>query len=191
MSIDPATLRIVTYPAKVLRTRAHEVPSITDEVRQTSLRMIELMHEADGVGLAAPQVGLSLRLFVVDVPPGEDRSPDTDPLTVTPAPIVYINPVLSDPEGTLEADAEGCLSLPNITGEVMRAPIITIKALGLDGKPFTQRGAGLLARCWQHEMDHLDGVLILDRMSQISRIKARRAIRELERATSDATPDAR
>lgn len=183
MSIDPSSLRIVSYPDKVLRTRADPIPHTTEHLPEIARRMIELMHEAEGIGLAAPQVGLSWRMFVVYVPPGDDRHADTDPLTATASPTVYINPTLSDPVGTLEADAEGCLSLPNITGDVMRSPIITIHATGLDGKPFTQRAAGLLARCWQHEMDHLDGVLIIDRMSQISRIKARKAIRELERST--------
>ncbi len=148
--------------------------------------MISLMQEAEGIGLAAPQVGLPWRMFVAHVPesPEDERSVGSDPPTATPAPVVYINPVLSLPEGIVEPYDEGCLSLPNISGEVLRPPRITISATDLEGRPFTSRGAGLLARCWQHEIDHLDGVLILDRMSQLSRLRARRAIRELERSAT-------
>jgi peptide deformylase len=184
MPVDPETLSIVHYPAGVLRQRARPLAEVTDEVRRVAGRMIALMHEAEGVGLAAPQVGLPWRLFVADVPEDteEGRSATSTPTSATLAPQVYINPVLSEPEGVVEPYDEGCLSLPGISGEVLRPPRITITALGLDGKPFSSRGEGLLARCWQHEVDHLDGVLILDRMSQVSRLKARRAVKDLERA---------
>lgn len=184
MPVDPESLSIVHYPADVLRRRASTIVEVTDEVRRVALRMIELMRKAEGVGLAAPQVGLSWRMFVAHVPEDaeDERSATANPATATLAPAVYINPVLSAPEGIIEPYDEGCLSLPNITGEVLRPPVISITAIGLDGKPFTARAGGLLARCWQHEVDHLDGVLILDRMSQVSRLKARRAVKDLERA---------
>lgn len=184
MPVDPESLLIVHYPAEVLRRRAQPVPTVTDEVRRVAARMIALMHEAEGVGLAAPQVGLPWRMFVAHVPEDaeEGRSASATPASATIAPQVYINPVLSEPEGIVEPYDEGCLSLPNISGEVLRPPRVSITALGLDGKPFTSRAEGLLARCWQHEVDHLDGVLILDRMSQVSRMKARRAVKDLERA---------
>lgn len=182
MPIDPASLRIQHYPAPVLRQKAAPVESITDEVRAVAARMIDLMREADGIGLAAPQVGLSWRLFVADVPPSEHRAADTDPPTATRGPVVYINPVLSAPTGPVEPYEEGCLSLPDIRGTVLRPPVITITALGLDGSTFTQTGAGLLARCWQHEFDHLEGVLIIDRMSQMDRLRNRSAIRDFERS---------
>jgi peptide deformylase len=181
MSIDAPSLEIVTYPAPVLRAKAKPVEKVTDEVRLVARRMIELMREAEGIGLAAPQVGLSWRLFVVDVPPTEDRSAEAIPPTATAGPQFYINPKFSKPEGSPIPWEEGCLSLPDIRGDVLRPPVITISALDLQGKPFTQTAAGLLARCWQHEMDHLDGVLILDRMTQMSRLKNRAAIRDLER----------
>lgn len=186
MPVDPSSLSIVHYPAEVLRKRAAEISDVTDEIRHVAQRMIALMHEKEGIGLAAPQVGLSWRLFVAHVPedPEDDRSTSSDPVTATASPTVYINPVLSAPEGIVEPYDEGCLSLPNISGEVLRPPNITITALDLDGKPFSMRGSGLLARCWQHETDHLDGVLILDRMSQLSRLRARRTIKELERAAT-------
>ncbi|MBX3402358.1 MAG: peptide deformylase [Phycisphaeraceae bacterium] len=182
MPIDPAGLIIRTYPDRVLRARTRTLPSVTDEVRRVAHRMIELMFDADGIGLAAPQVGLDWRMFVAHVPENDDRSAADSPPSATAAPEVYINPVLSNPLGSPEPLSEGCLSLPEISGEVLRPPTITITAIGLDGSPFTRNATGLLARCWQHEVDHLDGVLIIDRMTQMSRLKNRSAVRELERA---------
>ncbi len=169
------------FPDAVLRRRGEAVEAVTDEVREVASRMIELMREAEGVGLAAPQVGLSWRLFVAEVPPNEERSVDADPPSATLGPQVYVNPAIVKFEGDLEGLDEGCLSLPEITGEVRRPSIVTMTALGLDGEPVTLRAGGLLARCWQHEMDHLDGVLIIDRMTQLSRMKNRSAIRDMER----------
>lgn len=182
MSVDPRALTLQIYPAPVLRKRAAPVEAVTDEVRAVAARMIEMMRAEEGIGLAAPQAGLSWRLFVVDVPPSEDRSAETDPPTATRGPVVYINPALSRPVGVPTPSEEGCLSLPDIRGDVLRSPVITITATDLEGRPFTATAAGLLARCWQHELDHLDGVLIIDRMTQMSRLKNRAAIRDLERS---------
>lgn len=183
---DPASLRIVHYPNEVLRLRARPVeglerPEVRANVEAVVRRMITLMAEAEGVGLAAPQVGLPWRLFVAHIPKDEDHDPDGTPPTGTHVPTAYINPELTRPEGALEPYAEGCLSLPDIRGDVLRPAIVTISALGVDGERFTLKGGGLLARCWQHEVDHLDGVLIIDRMTQASRLKCRAAIRDLER----------
>lgn len=183
MPVDPATLRVIHFPAPILRTRSKPIPAVTPEVRAVALRMIEMMHEHDGIGLAANQVGLDWRLFVAHVPPvagDPERSTTSDPISATEKPMVFINPTLSEPQRDLVPLEEGCLSLPEISGEVRRPSAITISALGLDGEPFTLRASGLLARCWQHEADHLDGVLILDRMTQLSRMKNRSAIRDLE-----------
>lgn len=181
MPVDPASLSIRVYPDPILRRKATPVSAVTDEVRAVAARMIQLMYDAEGVGLAAPQVGLSWRMFVADVPASEDRSPDASPPTATRGPRVFINPVLSSPVGAPEPSSEGCLSLPDINGEVLRSPQITVTALDLEGQPFTMAAGGLLARCFQHEVDHLDGVLIIDRMTQMSRLKNRNAIRDLER----------
>ena len=185
MPLDTASLRIRTYPDGALRTKARPVAAVTDEVRDVARRMIELMHQAEGIGLAAPQVGLSWRLFVAHVPESEKRSAAATPPEATREPQVYINPLLTHPLGPPEPLSEGCLSLPDILGDVLRPPTITIAATGLDGRTFTHTATGLLARCWQHEVDHLDGVLIIDKMTQLSRLKNRLAIRELER---DAEP---
>src|ERR1043165_2211853 len=157
MPVDPASLYILYYPEPVLRQRAKEVPEVTEEVRAVAGKMIELMFEAEGIGLAAPQVGLPWRMFVAHVPASEDRTPESDPPGATAEPLVFINPVLSNPLGELRPYEGGSLSRPDIGGEVMRPELITITATGLDGKRFTRSAQGLLARCWQHEFDHLEG----------------------------------
>lgn len=199
---DPATLRIVNHPAPILRQKARPIAAVNDEIRAIAQRMIDLMHEAGGIGLAAPQVGLDLRLFICDVPPYEDQppaddtpapsndAPNTDPdlLEFTEGPIVYINPKLTAFSRDLVPHEEGCLSLPKIRGTVRRPSIVTITATNLEGKPFTQTTGELLARCIQHENDHLDGILILDKMTQPDRLRNRSLIKELEAATPAAAP---
>jgi len=179
MVVDPAGLFIVHYPAPILRRRAEPVERIDDEVRGVATRMIDLMHDAPGIGLAAPQVGIPWRLFVAHVPRGEPTE-DEHPTSMD-EPRVYVNPVISDPAGPLEPGEEGCLSLPDVHGDVLRPRTVTIRALDLEGNEFSQTGSGLLARCWQHELDHLDGVLIIDRMVRMHRLKNRSTIRMLER----------
>lgn len=173
-------MTIIRYPAPVLRQVARPIEQVDQTVRAVAERMIELMHAAPGIGLAAPQVGLAWRMFVAHVPRGEREA--GEPATSLDEPRVYVNPVISDPAGGVEAWEEGCLSLPDIHGDVLRPPEVTITALGLDGETFSQRGAGLLARCWQHEVDHLDGVLIIDRMIRMHKLKNRSAIKAMERA---------
>ncbi|MGP1345471.1 MAG: peptide deformylase [Phycisphaerales bacterium] len=202
MPIDPDTLRIVFHPAPVLRKKARPIPRVDDEVRAVADRMIELMHRANGIGLAAPQVALDWRLFVIDVPPPEDDAddaptkettnigphPDPDhpaPPTHTEGPIVCINPTLSGYSRDLVPHDEGCLSLPKVWGAVRRPSIVTLNALDRQGNPFTLTAAGMLARCIQHEHDHLDGILILDKMAQPDRLRNRARIRELEAASTD------
>jgi len=184
--IDVDSLHVRTYPDPVLRRKAEPVGAVTDEVRQVAARMIDLMRQADGVGLAAPQVGLPWRLFVAEVPPGPDgseRTAESDPPTALIGAHVYINPEITTFEGDLISAEEGCLSLPDIVGEVRRSPVVELSALGPDAEPVAHRAGGLLARCLQHELDHLDGVLIIDRMTQMSRMKTRSALRDLERAS--------
>ena len=179
---QPESLRIVHYPQDVLRRKTTPVETVDETVQSVARRMIDLMHEAPGIGLAAPQVGLDWRMFVCHVPPFEDDGPEdvTDPPSSHPTPMVCINPVLSDFSRDLEPYEEGCLSLPEILGNVRRPTVCTLDALDIDGKPFTMRAQGLLARCWQHEFDHLEGVLIIDRMDPAGKMKNKRAIRDLE-----------
>ncbi len=181
MAVDADNLLIVHYPDPVLRAKTTVIKSVTAEVRRVVDRMTAIMREEEGIGLAAPQVGLAWKLFICDVPESDERSASDDPPTASPGLQVYINPKLTKPTGPLEPFEEGCLSLPEIRGRVLRPPMVTITAMGLDGETFTQTGAGLLARCWQHEMDHLDGILIIDRMLQEDRLKNRTKVKALEK----------
>ena len=168
MTIRADTLQIVCYPDPVLRRPADPIEQITDEIRAVAQRMLHLMHEARGVGLACPQVGLSWRMFVAN----PSQEPDDDR--------VFVNPVLRDPAEKTDEFEEGCLSIPNITASIRRPVAVTIDALDLEGNAFTLTGDEMPARVWQHETDHLDGILILDRMSAIDKYTNRRAIKELE-----------
>lgn len=176
MDVDPADLRIVHYPDPTLKRKAHPIETIDRTVRDVAARMIELMYEAEGVGLAAPQVGLSWRMFVTRPP--EDERDQWPP----EAGIVFINPTLQITTRELDVQEEGCLSLPNIRVDVRRPVSVTISATDLDGKVFTGSRDDFVARVWQHEFDHLNGVLIIDRMSPMDRIARRKDIKELERA---------
>ena len=160
-------LRLVYYPDPVLKRRAVDVEEFGESLAGIVRRMFEVMYANRGVGLAAPQVGLSIRLFVAN-PTGQPTDEK-----------VYINPALIEMHGSA-VNEEGCLSLPGIYGPINRAERCTIEACDLHGNRFVDRADGLLARIWQHETDHLDGVLIIDRMGQAARIAIRKALRELE-----------
>ena len=140
----------------VLREEAEPVEEIDEEIRRLADDLLETMYDADGVGLAAPQVGVSLRMFAYDV-----REPD-QPFGV------LINPVVTEEEGS-EKGEEGCLSIPGLSAVVERADRIVIEGLNPEGEEVRLEADGLLARCLLHERDHLDGVLFLDRISPIKR----------------------
>ncbi len=182
MPVDPASLSIVLYPDPILRKRAAPIDEIDSEVRAVAQRMIEIMDQEEGIGLAAPQVGLPWRLFVTRVPQIEiDDLGDEEIDRASIEPVVYINPTLQNPQGAPTPMKEGCLSIPNIRGEVLRPPTITVHAMDLEGNEFTRTLSGLAARCVQHEYDHLEGILILDRFTQMARLRNRSLIRALER----------
>lgn len=149
-------LEIRTFGDPVLREKCAPVEAIDDDLRQLAEDMQETMYEADGIGLAAPQVGVPVRLFVYDV-----RDPDI-------APGVLVNPDIVESSGKSK-DEEGCLSIPGLSEIVERKASILVRGLGLDGEPVEIRAEGLLSRCLQHEADHLDGVLFLDRVSPLKR----------------------
>ncbi len=185
MQIDLDRLTIVNYPDPVLRTRAKDVDPADPILREVAHRMIALMREADGIGLAAPQVGLSWRMFVCDVPPDPDADDHSTGSTGTQ---VYLNPTITEPAGDLIPLDEGCLSLPGVTGEVRRPAEITINARDLDGGEVTVRAAGMFSRCLQHEVDHLEGVLIIDKMPRMVRLKNRSAVRALKKEFAERSP---
>ncbi len=179
MPIDPAKLRIEMYPTKVLRTKGKEV-EINEETRAVAGRMVELMREAEGIGLAAPQVGLSWRLFVCHVPVHEDDPVDAEIPCSSEEFQVFFNPEIVEFSKDMEGYDEGCLSLPDLTGEVRRPTTVLMRALDFDGNPVELRATGLMARCWQHEIDHLDGIMILDKMTQMARLKNRALIKSFK-----------
>ena len=148
-----AVLDIRVLGDPILRERTESLPAITDETRALVADMFETMYAAEGIGLAAPQVGRSERVFVMDV--------DEDPLAM-------INPEIIEREGSERAE-EGCLSIPEIFGDVDRATRIVARATDLDGNQFEVELTDLAARCVQHELDHLDGKLFIDYMSLIKR----------------------
>ena len=180
-SIDPRDLNLVLYPDPRLRRRAREVQSFDERARPVlaglAVRMLEVMRQHKGVGLAAPQVGVLVRIFVMNSTgePGDDR--------------VYINPRLSEAEGEQEHD-EGCLSLPEINTPVLRSGRLRIQARDLEGHAIDETADGLVARVWQHEIDHLDGVLILDKMPATVKMAHRRKLKALEDAYREAHPGA-
>ena len=166
-------LHIVNYPDPVLKKRAGEVTDFTSALRALVDRMLELKRQAEGVGLAATQVGVPLRVFVCNATgePGHD--------------MVCVNPKLTFRDGAVDAP-EGCLSLPGVTVTMRRAVGVTLEACDVTGKPFRVPGEGLVARIWQHECDHLDGRLIIDRMSEIDLIANRRALKQLKEDYAEA-----
>ncbi len=164
---------IVLYPDPVLLRKAAPVERIDAWVRDLVDDMVRIMRDLDGAGIAAPQVGESVRIFVVEEREATENSP-AEPLGV------YINPVLSAPEGAVEPFEEGCLSLPEIRAEIRRPPTITITAQDLDGRTFTRTNGGFLARVWQHEFDHLEGTLITERMTAIDRLACRNRLKSLQ-----------
>lgn len=164
MTVKPAELTILHYPAAALRAPARAISKVDQNVRDVAARMIELMHEANGVGLAAPQVGLAWRMFVTDVP---DEG----------GPKVFINPKLTGFTQVKNVSEEGCLSLPGIHVEVERPTGATITAQDLEGKQFSIASDEFAARVWQHEFDHLNGVLIIDRVSAAERQELRQRMK--------------
>jgi peptide deformylase len=159
-------LKIVLYPDPRLKKMSSPVSAFDDELKAIAGRMFELMREHRGVGLAAPQVGLNVRMFVMNAT-GEEADDR-----------VYVNPQLLDAEGEEEGE-EGCLSIPQVNARIWRSEKLRMVAQDLDGKPFEEIGTDLVARIWQHETDHLNGTLITERMGPVARLAARRVLKEL------------
>lgn len=164
-----AVLRILAYPNPKLRKKSAPVAKIDGEIEKLLDDMAETMYDAPGVGLAAPQVGLNLRVCVIDVSP---RDEDSEGL------IELINPVIISAEG-VQTEEEGCLSIPGFVSEVRRKAKVKVQALNRNAIPFEIEGIGLLARAFQHEIDHLDGVLFIDRLSRLKRELLKRKIEKV------------
>ena len=154
-----AILGIETLGSRVLREKAAPVEAVTDDVRRLVRDMMDTMYDAEGIGLAAPQVGISERILVVDVG-DEDENREVHAL---------INPVIVEFGKETEKASEGCLSIPGIEEMVNRPARVIVEALNPDGDPVRIEAEGLLARALQHEVDHLDGILFIDRLSSLKR----------------------
>ena len=162
---------ILKYGDETLHRPARAVDAITPEIDRLIDDMVQTMYAAPGVGLAAPQVGVPLRLFVIDVSVGRDPG----------GLIVMINPEFVE-RGGMQLEEEGCLSVPGFNATVVRPSHVVVKGLDRSGAEFVREGDGLLARAFQHEMDHLDGALFVDRLRGIKRDMIVRKIRKLSRA---------
>ncbi len=168
-----AVLDIKKYPDEVLKKKAVPVKNIDAAVQRLVDDMVETMYAAPGIGLAAPQVGISQRIIVIDVSSQEEKVPL----------IVLINPEIVEADGLVDSE-EGCLSVPEYTAVIKRAERVVVKGLDIQGNPVEIEGTELLARALQHEIDHLDGILFVDRLSTIKREffkkRYRKTLKELQ-----------
>jgi peptide deformylase len=183
-------LPIVRYGEPVLRTKGKRIAAADAHIRGLAANMLETMHEANGIGLAAQQVGEALQLTVIDVAGVEDRpstmkwnGAEVDPKASMP--LVLLNPELTLSEET-DLGAEGCLSFPEITADIWRASVVTLRAQTLEGEPLEIEAGGLLARALQHEVDHLNGVLFIDRMSAATKVAMRSRLKRMQKETAAA-----
>ena len=151
---------VVQFPDPRLKLVSKPIETITDEIRALAADMIEVMYDEPGIGLAAPQVGVSLRLFVIDTEWSDEA--------VGRNAMVVLNPEISEREGRISWD-EGCLSVPDYNAMVERSAKITLRGIDLEGNPIVEQAEGLRAVCIQHEIDHLDGILFIDRISRLKR----------------------
>jgi len=164
--VDVDKCKITHFPAKVLAGKAKPVEQINDNIRQLVDKMIDIMIETKGIGIAAPQAGVPLRVFVISLDGTRENVR------------VYINPKVTA-KGTLDTNEEGCLSVPQIYTRIKRYKEAAVTATDLDGNEFTEEADGLYARALQHEYDHIEGVTIADKMGAAARIAHRRQLKKL------------
>ncbi len=169
-------LKLRTWGDPILKTRAVEISASDSEIRELVEDMFQTMEAEGGVGLAANQVGVARRVFVAVIPAKVGP----------PLQYVLINPRITARSPETETEDEGCLSFPGITGPVARAAWVEIEGQDLEGKPIRLRTQGLLARACQHELDHLDGIVFIERMPLVQRLMLNRQLRELARQTKQA-----
>ncbi|MEO7167192.1 MAG: peptide deformylase [Chthoniobacterales bacterium] len=178
-------LPIVRYGDPVLRAKGKRVAAIDESVRELAANMIETMHEANGVGLAAQQVGEALQLTVIDVAGAEDQAStmklngaEVEPNSTMP--LVLVNPELTLHQET-DLALEGCLSFPEITANIRRSISVLLRAQSLEGEPLEIEASGLLARALQHEVDHLNGILFIDRMSAATKVALHSRLKRMQK----------
>ncbi|MFO7937791.1 MAG: peptide deformylase [Kiritimatiellia bacterium] len=174
------TLPITTYGNKILREKATPVIDINDEIRQLVENMFETMYASNGVGLAAEQVGRTESLCIIDIPPDAEKEKCIEKTVSAGMPLVLINPQIIASEGE-QRDEEGCLSFPQIGVQITRADQVTVSFTDLEGIRKTVSACGLLARAVQHELDHLDGVLLVDRMNSVQKLAVSGKLKRLQK----------
>ena len=180
-------LPILEYGDPILRAKGKPIDNIDDRIRELAANMIETMHAANGVGLAAQQVGEALQLTVLDVSLVEDRpstlkvdGKEVDPKAAMP--LVLINPEI-ELQGVTETGVEGCLSFPEITGDIERATSVIVRAQTLESSTIEIEATGFLARAIQHEGDHLNGILFIDRMNSAAKAALSSRLKRLQKET--------
>ena len=161
-------MKILKYPHPALRAKARPVERIDNDLVAAANDMLGLMYRHEGLGLAAPQVGLDLQMLVINFVGDSDRADQQ---------VVAINPTILEQKGAVK-DREGCLSFPGLYQDVRRAKAVRVRAYGLDGQPFEMECADLAARVWLHEVDHLNGTLFIDKMGPLARLGSKRAVEE-------------
>ena len=180
-------LPIAKYGDPVLRLKGRRVEIVDERIRELAANMLETMHAANGVGLAAQQVGEALQLTVLDVLQTEDR-PSTLRLNgreielLAAMPLILLNPTIALDRET-DIGTEGCLSFPEITAEIERSVAVNVQAETLEGNPIEIEATGLLARALQHEVDHLNGILFIDRMSSVAKASLQSRLKRLRKET--------
>lgn len=179
--------QIVKYGDPVLRAKGKRIARVDEDIRALASDMLETMHAANGVGLAAQQIGEALQLTVLDISEVEDRpstmklnGKEVDPRTAMP--LVLLNPELTLHEET-EVGVEGCLSFPELSADIDRSVSVVAKAETLDGATVEIEASGLLARALQHEVDHLNGILFIDRMSSAAKAALASRLKRLQKET--------
>jgi len=183
-NLAPMSLAICTYGNPVLRKKAKDVEEIDGDIHELAKDMLETMHAERGVGLAAEQVGRTERIFVINIPAegdvgddGQRENPDVE------MPLVFINPKITGHTDDVQVGQEGCLSFPEIFANVERWYEVDAEYIDLEGHPQAIRAKGLLARAIQHELDHLDGILLVDRMSHVKKVALGGKLKRLAKQT--------
>ncbi len=171
---------IVTYGNEALRTKSTPVADIDDDIRKLAEDMLETMYASHGVGLASEQVGRSESICVIDIPPDAEKEACREANAAVEMPLVLINPQIIAAEGE-QRDEEGCLSFPQISVQVTRANQVTASFSTLNGERKTITVCGLLARAIQHELDHLNSVLLVDRMNPVQKMAVSGKLKRLQR----------
>jgi len=178
-------LQVVTYGHDILRQKAKPVAEVTDAVRQLVRDMLESMYAAKGVGLAAEQVGRTESVCVIDVPRDAEKEECREGNAAIAMPLVLINPEITAAEGK-QRNEEGCLSFPEIGAPITRADKVTVAYTDLTGARQTVSARGLLSRAIQHEVDHLNGVLLVDKMSPMQKMSVSGQLKRLQKSAQSA-----